>query len=116
MPLDGTQTGALAHPEWVKPGEHVYDTPLPPMDEARFRYWVRRNEVPFDPQAGVTDYDMRGYWKGLQTGDPNARPTQIDPNDQRPHYPDYYKTPTHEKFSDQSQWATPLAPHWEGEG
>jgi hypothetical protein len=57
------------------------------------------------------DYDMRGYYRALLAGDPRAQ-SNIDPNDQRMHYPDYWKTPTHETFSNESQWATPNAPAW----
>lgn len=58
------------------------------------------------------DYDMRGFWKALQAGDPLAQ-AAIDPNDQRMHYPDYWKTPYHETFSAESQWADPKkAPSW----
>jgi hypothetical protein len=28
------------------------------------------------------------------------------------HYPDYWKTPLHETFSADSQWAGPVAPMW----
>jgi hypothetical protein len=77
-----------------------------------FRQWASDNKVPFDPQARSSDYDMRGYWQGLMRGNPMARPTQIDPNDNRPHYTDYYKTPAHETFSSASQWAGPQTPSW----
>jgi hypothetical protein len=97
--------------QWVRPGEHVYNTPLGPADEARFRYWLNKNDVPFDPKTEATDYDMRGFWKGLDSGDPHAV-TAVDPNDKKLHYPDYWKTPSHETFSNESQWATPDAPHW----
>lgn len=95
-----------------KPGAS-YDTKLDPLQEMQFRNWVQQNNVPFDLNAqGPTDYDMRGYFQGLQNGNPMARPTQIDPNDNRPHYTDYYKAPTHERFSSESQWAGPEAPQW----
>lgn len=97
---------------WLQPGDHVYNTVLPPVDEARFRIWVEQNKVPFDIAAPVSDYDMRGFWKALQAGDPNAL-TAINPNDKELHYPDYWKTPYHESFSVESQWADPTkAPSW----
>lgn len=89
-----------------------YNTQLSPLDEMAFRQWVANNRVPFDPNAGVTDYDMRGYYQGLMNGNPMARPTEINPNDNRPHYTDYYKTPLHQTFSSGSQWAGPDAPEW----
>ena len=98
--------------QWLAPGQHVYNTPLAPPQEQAFRQWVIDNKVPFDPQAPVSDYDMRGFWSALQTGDPKAQ-SGIDPNDQRLHYPDYWKTPYAATFSNESQWANPkLAPLW----
>jgi hypothetical protein len=90
-----------------------YNTQLDPMTEMAFRQWVQSNNVPFDVNAhGPTDYDMRGYYQGLMSGNPMARPTEINPNDNRPHYTDYYKTPLHQSFSAGSQWAGPNAPQW----
>lgn len=95
--------------QWSVPG--VYNTPLQFNQETQFRKWVGQERVPFDPNAASSDYDMRGFWQSLQAGDPRAT-RAIDPNDNRLHYPDYWKTPTHETFSNQSQWATPDAPMW----
>lgn len=90
-----------------------YDTRLDPITEMAFRSWVQNNSVPFNVNAnGPTDYDMRGYYQGLMNGNPMARPTEINPNDNRPHYTDYYKTPLHQTFSSGSQWAGPSAPQW----
>jgi hypothetical protein len=88
-----------------------YNTPLPPMQETMFRQWLQSNNVPFDPRAKASDYDMRGFYSGLMAGDPKAL-SAVDPNDRKLHYPDYWKTPLHETFSNQSQWATPSAPAW----
>jgi len=97
---------------WVLPGEHVYNTVLSPDQEAAFRQWVLANKAPFQPDERVSDYDMRGFWSALQSGDPRAR-SAIDPNDRRLHYPDYWKTPYHQSFSNESQWADPAkAPRW----
>lgn len=96
---------------YVAPGQHVYNTPLPMGDEVQFRNWVKQNKVPFDPEAKVSDYDMRGFWQALQQKDPRAQ-SAVDPNDGRLHYPDYWKTPYHRTFSNESQWATPNAPRW----
>jgi YD repeat-containing protein len=96
--------------QWVKPGA-PYNTNLGDREPA-FRQWVKDNKVPFDPDAkGPQDYDMRGFWKALQAGDEKAK-SGIDPNDGKLHYPDYWKTPYHETFSNESQWATPDAPKW----
>ncbi|MDE2097095.1 MAG: hypothetical protein KGL39_07605 [Patescibacteria group bacterium] len=98
---------------FIKYGNHEYNTKLSPKEETEFRAWVKKNNVPFDIGAKVTDYDMRGFWKALQSGDPRAK-SAIDPNDKRLHYPDYWKTPYDLTFSAQSQWATPGAPNWRG--
>lgn len=90
-----------------------FNTQLSPMDEFQFRNWVQQNKVPFDVNApGATDYDMRGYWRGSTQGNPMAAPTEINQNDGKPHYTDYYKTPLHQSFSDGSQWAGAGAPQW----
>jgi hypothetical protein len=88
-----------------------YNTDLGDQEPA-FRQWVKDNNVPFDPDAASPqDYDMRGFYQGLQSGDPHAS-SAVDPNDNRMHYSDYWKTPLHQTFSNESKWATPDAPHW----
>lgn len=108
--------------KWAKPGNYVTD--LGPQ-EAEFQRWVKDNNIPFDPSDPKSDYDMRGYWKaandpaqwqalqasgrippGLESG------TTLNPNDGQPHYPDLWKTPYHQSFSNESQWATQDAPKW----
>jgi hypothetical protein len=96
---------------YVRPIPSTYNTPLPPLQEQMFRAWLQANSVPFDPNAKRSDYDMRGFFSALQQGDPRAT-SAIDPNDARMHYPDYWKTPLHQTFSNQSQFATPNAPAW----
>lgn len=89
-----------------------YNTSLNPMDEFQFRNWVQQGSIPFDPNAaGPSDYDMRGFWKAAQQGNPQAS-TAINPNDGLIHYPDYWKTPLHQSFSNESQWAGPNTPQW----
>jgi hypothetical protein len=96
---------------YVRPSGGDYNTPLSQMDEFQFRNWVRDNKVPFNPNAGKTDYDMRGFWRGLMQQNPRAQ-SAVNPNDNLMHYPDYWKTPLHQSFSAESQWATPTAPQW----
>jgi len=91
-----------------------YNTQLPQIEEFAFREWLQKNKVPFDPEAKVTDYDMRGFFKALQSGDPAAK-SAINEYDKQLHYPDKWKTPYHESFSNESQWANPNAPRW-GDG
>lgn len=89
-----------------------YNTALDPGMEQFFRMWVRGNNVPFDPDAtGPQDYDMRGFYRALIDGDPKAQ-SAMNGNDGRLHYPDFWKTPLHSSFSNESQWAAPDAPQW----
>lgn len=93
------------------PGQS-FNTQLDPGQEQFFRQWLQHNNVPFNPEGGASDYDMRGYYKGLMNGNPMARPSEINANDGRPHFTDYYKTPLHQSFSGGSQWAGNDAPQW----
>lgn len=95
-----------------------YNTRLDPVSELAFRGWLIQNNVPFQPDTKVTDYDMRGFYKGLIGGHPMAKQA-FDQIDNRMHYSDYWKTPYHETFSGAggpysqgSQWAGPVAPQW----
>src|SRR5215469_1812950 len=108
---DNLQQNYARNAPYLRKGAGNFFTQLPPSQERGFRAWVSGNNVPFDPNAKVTDYDMRGFWRALQGGDPKAR-SAIDPNDKQLHYPDYWKTPYHQTFSNESQWASPDAPHW----
>lgn len=97
---------------YVRPGADNFNTPLAPLDEMAFRSWVAGNNVPFNPDAGAPqDYNMRGFWRGLQQQNPRAV-TGVNPNDQQLHFPDYWKTPYHETFSNESQYAGAMAPRW----
>lgn len=88
-----------------------FNTPLNKMQEMAFRQWVQDKGVPFDPNADVSDYDMRGFYQAMQSGQPAAT-SAVNPNDGTMHYPDIWKTPMHETFSSGSQWAGPGAPSW----
>lgn len=94
---------------YAQPG--AQPTQLGPLDEMAFRQWVNQNQVPFDPNRSGQDYDMRGFYQGMQQQHPRAT-AAVNPNDQRMHYPDYWKMPTHKTFSQDSQWAGPIAPRW----
>lgn len=99
---------------YVADPKATYNTPLPPPKEAEFQQWVSQNKIPFDPSLPVSDYDMRGFYSAMKAGDPRAL-SAIDMNDHQIHYPDYWKTPYHKTFSNESQWATPDAPKWVGD-
>ena len=88
-----------------------FNTPLNQLGEFAFRNWVQKNKVPFDPDVPKSDYDMRGFWQAQQQGNPMAV-SGININDGRQHYPDYWKTPLHKSFSNESQWAGSDAPAW----
>ena len=96
---------------YVRQGAEGFNTQLDPLKELMFRQWVADNKVPFNPEAQVSDYDMRGFYRALQSGDPRAS-SSVNPNDNRMHYPDVWKTPYHQTFSQGSQWAGPTAPQW----
>lgn len=87
-----------------------YQTALSPEEEDTFQKWVTANRVPFDPSP-QSDYDMRGFFKALVTGDPRAKQS-LNQNDGRMHFPDVWKTPYHKSFSAESQYATKDAPKW----
>jgi muramidase (phage lysozyme) len=92
-------------------GNNPYNTSLQPTQEAAFRNWVKNNKVKFNPDADMTDYDMRGFWQAMQQGDPRAV-TSVNPDLNEVHYPDFWKTPIHKTFSNESQFAPPGAPRW----
>jgi hypothetical protein len=104
------QSNFARNKDWIAGESSNFNTDLGPR-ETEFRQWVQQNKVPFQFDPGPQDYDMRGFWQALMSGDPRAV-SAIDPNDQRLHYPDYWKTPYHETFSNESQWAAPNAPRW----
>ncbi len=94
---------------YAKPGP--YKTQLQPEEENKFQSWVKQNKVPWQ-DSPTSDYDMRGYWKAQQSGQAH---TEINPVDQKPHYPDTWKTPYHQTFSNESQYALPTAGRWKGQ-
>jgi N12 class adenine-specific DNA methylase/2'-5' RNA ligase len=94
---------------WAKPGP--YTTTLSPQEETAFQAWVKANKIPWQ-DVPESDYDMRGYFHALQTGDSSARTAQSK-FDGKPHFPDTYKTPFHKTFSNESKYALPNAPHWQ---
>jgi hypothetical protein len=98
-------------PEYAKPGPYV--TKLSSGDEQQFQDWVKKNHIPWE-DSPVADYDMRGYWKAMVTGDPNAK-REKSSFDGHMHFPDTYKTPFHKTFSKESIYAKADAPHWVGD-
>jgi hypothetical protein len=109
--LANSQTPAGQMSPYAKPGASGFNTQLDPLNEMAFRQWIEQNKVPFNPNAAQSDYDMRGFYRGLQQQHPRAT-SAVNPNDQQMHYPDFWKTPLHQTFSQDSQWAGPVAPRW----
>lgn len=97
---------------YTQPGPRTFATELRPEDEQAFLDWVAKNQIPFNPREPLQDYDMRGFYQGLQGFDPQAV-RAVDPYDRKMHFPDKWKTPYHETFSADSQYATPDAPRWQ---
>lgn len=89
----------------------AFNTQLNPLNELMFRQWVQQHNVPFNPNAQQNDYDMRGFWQSMQQGSPMAQQA-VSPNDNRMHYSDYWKTPLHPTFSNESQWSNAATPGW----
>jgi hypothetical protein len=88
----------------------TYRTPLSPSEEQMFQAWVKQNGVPYQ-DAPDADYDMRGYYNDIVA---KGKESTVTGPDGAPHYPDTYKTPHHETFSNESKYAAPGAPHWDG--
>ncbi|MDY7579360.1 hypothetical protein RGU70_13660 [Herbaspirillum sp. RTI4] len=70
----------------------LYNTALPPAQEEQFQAWQAESPQ----QRSTYDYDSRGAWQELQSGDMTA--------DERGHLGDKFKKPNHPTFSDQSMY------------
>lgn len=99
-----------ANKPYLSQERESYLTTLPPDQEQKFQEWVKANNVPFDPSP-TADYDMRGFYSGLMSKDSHAK-TGVNANDQQLHFSDWWKTPYHESFSAESQFANRDAPNW----
>ena len=92
--------------------DNIKLTTLPPAEELYYKNWIQRNNIPESD-----DYDMRGFFKGIMTGDSRAT-SAINPNDGRMHFPDTWKLPNHPKFSTDSLYYNPKTmpntPSWSG--
>ena len=108
--------------QYAQPSDTNYQTNLPPDQESAFREWLDKNQhldpvKNFNPDASMSDYDMRGFWKEQQEKPESTEQNQgVDPNDGKMHFTDKYKTPAHESFSRESQYANDKAPVWSGKG
>jgi hypothetical protein len=86
-------------------GGTKYDTKLEADDEQNFQQWF--SKVAHKGETGA-DYDYRGAYKAGISADPKTA-----------HWPDTFKKPNHETFSNESQYATgedaQKAGYWDGE-
>jgi hypothetical protein len=82
---------------------------LGPQTENMYKSWMIENNV-----RPSNDYDMRGYFMGQMTGDPEAQ-SEVNPSDMQMHFTDKYKLPNHPSFSNQSMYdLNKTAPAWVG--
>jgi hypothetical protein len=87
----------------------LLQTQLGPQTENMYKSWMIENNV-----RPSNDYDMRGYFMGQMTGDPEAQ-SEINPSDMQMHFTDKYKLPNHPSFSNQSMYdLNKTAPTWVG--
>lgn len=94
----------------TKLGQQSYKTQLAPLDELYFKHWVQTSKIPFD-DSPTSDYDMRGFYQAMRQGKVQM-PAQNSPFAGLSHYPDTWKTPYHESFSNESMYANQNAPAW----
>ncbi len=111
--LPGSTDIPQRSPEYQNHPRISYVTKLPDDMHQQFLQWVQQNHVPYDPGPHA-DYDMPGFWLALMSGDKQAT-SGISPVDGRLHFTDYFKTPYHRSFSNQSKYSTsPDDPRWVG--
>lgn len=109
---------------WAKPGP--YSTVLQPQEEQEFRKWAASHPHDVGGMVGPgpefaplpnSGYDARGWFHAMSTGDPSGKRVKVATNfGTSMHGSDKFKTPYNGTFSNESQYATPNAPHWEGKG
>jgi len=84
-------------------------TKLPPHLEGMYQSWVNNNNIPVS-----NDYDMRGYYYDLLSGNKDAQ-TAINASDGQPHFTDKWKLPNHPSFSNESIYSkSSQDPKWVG--
>lgn len=80
-----------------------YETKLSKEDEKNFKEWFKEskeNGIIYEDDTGK-DYDFRGFWKDVvKSNDGNGQYSA------ETHFPDTYKKPNHETFSNESKYAT----------
>jgi len=87
----------------------LLQTQLGPNTENMYKSWLLENHI-----RPSNDYDMRGYFMGQMTGDPEAQ-SQVNPSDMQMHFTDKFKLPNHPSFSNESMYdIAGNAPRWIG--
>ncbi len=113
-PEERLQANFQRNKQWAKLAES-YSTSLKDTEETQFREWLATQKdgpfAEFDPDAKIVDYDARGFWKAAKAGDPRASLAK-NPTDNKMHADDFWKTPYHQSFSNESGYAFPTAPYW----
>jgi hypothetical protein len=85
----------------------VQTTQLTPSLERMYGQWVMNNKIPES-----NDYDMRGYFYDLVTGNKDAR-SGVNASDNELHFTDKWKLPNHPSFSSESLYSrTKQDPRW----
>ncbi len=110
--------------DWAKPGP--YATVLGAQEEQEFRQWAEKHPKDVEGMVGPgpnypslpnSGYDARGWFHAMKTGDPSGKRVRVATNfGTSMHGSDKFKTPYNGTFSNESMYATPDAPHWEGNG
>ena len=93
-----------------------YETKLTKEEEKDFEKWFKQAKTngTIHKEDNGNDYDFRGFWKDVVNNSEN------DVNySQETHFPDTYKKPNHETFSNESKYATgtmkKYAGYWDGD-
>ena len=100
--------------QFAKPGPYV--TKLSPQQERQFQAWAQQHPdlVQGELNTATPDYDVRGRWLAEQKGDPDAKLVKSD-FDGKMHASDKWKTPYNATFLNESIYAKPNAPRWQGD-
>lgn len=113
--LSGSPNQSITNYQNLQPGPNPFATTLTPEEEQGFANFAKQTRNL--PDVG---YDLKGLYKEANDKNlindilqgKNTELAGMNPGTQSFHYTDKYKTPFHESFSRESQYATPEAPQW----
>lgn len=97
--LDAATQKNQGEQQFLRINPDDYNTKLSEGEEKKFQYWKQK----YAPRDSGYDYDLRGAYKEGLKPDPLTG-----------HWPDTYKKPNHETFSDESKYADYTAGTWTG--